>query len=216
MSRHIELARALGTLVTLTALVTMAPASTIWNEGVSGDLSDNQAAPNAFNLASGTNAIVGTVGGGNSQDWVALTVPAGLELSSLVLAGYQSADSQGFTGVQAGTSFVGSPFSATSYLGYAHFGTAATNGALPPTNLIGADLLPLMGNATLAAGAAGFSGPLQSGTYTFLIQQLGGLTNYEFDYNLVAVPEPPSLVLTVLCITTLAFRRRRHVRPTAR
>lgn len=216
MSRHLELARALGTLVTLTSLVTMAPASTIWNEGINGDLSDNQAAPNAFNLASGTNSIIGTVGGGNSQDWVALTVPAGLELSSLVLAGYQSADSQGFTGVQAGASFVGSPFSATSYLGYAHYGTAATNGALPPTNLIGADLLPLMGNTTLAAGAAGFSGPLPSGTYTFLTQQLGGLTNYQFDYNLVAVPEPSSLVPTVLCITTLAFRRRRHVRPIAR
>jgi hypothetical protein len=201
----------LGALIYV-ASSNMVAGATLWNETSSGDLSDNQAAPNALALAAGTNSIIGTVGGGNSQDWVALTVPAGLTLNSLVLAAYQSSDAQGFTGVQAGSSFVGSPFTASSYLGYAHYGTAATNGALPPANLIGADLLPLMGNNTIATGSTGFSGGLPSGTYTFLIQQLGATTNYQFDYNLVAVPEPAGLILTFIGLLALVLFGRPRAR----
>jgi hypothetical protein len=208
MNRRPALGCALASVLAFTWMMASANASTIWDEGVSGDLSDNQATPNAFNLALGTNSIIGTVGGGNSQDWVALTVPVGLKLGSLVLADYQSTDAQGFSGVQVGASFVGSAFSAASYLGYVHYGTGATNGALPPTNLIGADLLPLMGNTTLAAGAAGFSGALPSGTYTFLIQQLGASTRYQFNYNLVAVPEPSTLLLSLLAAGVLVVFRR--------
>ena len=34
-----------------------------------------------------------------------------------------------------------------------------------------------------AAGATGFTPPLGVGTYTFLIQQLGASTAYQFDFN---------------------------------
>jgi len=90
-----------------------------------------------------------------------------------VLQSYTSTDAQGFTGVQSGTNFVGSVNSAASYLGYAHFGTGAQNGSLPATNLVGVDILPIMGDTNLAAGAQGFIPPLLNGTYTFLIQQTG-------------------------------------------
>ena len=106
---------------------TTASAQTVlWDESVNGDLSNNQAAPNAFTLPVGVSAIRGTVTGGgvDNQDWVALTVPAGTMLNSLVLAAYTSTDAQGFTGFQTGSAFVGSANSAGSYAGYAHFGTA--------------------------------------------------------------------------------------------
>jgi Dockerin type I domain len=162
-----------------------ARSATVWNESTSGDLSNNQSAPSAVTLATGTNSVIGTVGGGDLQDWLRVTIPAGFELSTLVLHSYQSSDTQGFTGVQAGNAFVGDPENdPTSYLGYAHFGTGATNGSLSATNLVGADLLPIMGNKTLAFGSKGFTPPLASGNYVFLIQQLGASTSYQFDFNL--------------------------------
>ena len=84
-------------------------AAVIYNESVSGDLSNNQAEPTPLMLALGTNSVVGTVGTGDNQDWITVNVPSGLTLSSLVLASYNSSDSQGFLGVQRGTSFVGNP-----------------------------------------------------------------------------------------------------------
>src|SRR3989442_212186 len=172
----------------------------LWNEASSGDLSNNQSAPSAFTLASGVNKVIGTVGGADSQDWITLTMPAGLQLSSVTLAAYASANVQGFTGVQSGTAFVGSPFTASSYLGYAHFGTAADNGPFPPANLVGVDILPIMGNTTAAPGSQGFTPPLGSGSYVFLIQQLDAATSYEFDYGVTAIPEPSSqAIAAILC-----------------
>ncbi|HEX3149058.1 MAG TPA: hypothetical protein VHR66_13335 [Gemmataceae bacterium] len=163
--------------------------SVLYNESVGGDLSNNQAAPTQLTAALGTNSVIGTVVGGN-QDWLTIHVPSGMVFDHLVLAAYSSTDAQGFTGVQAGTSFVGSFNVPGSYLGYAHFGTGATNGNLPPTNLINTDILPIMGNTTLAFGAQGFTPPLSSGDYTFLIQQLGASTSYEFDYHTSTAPQP--------------------------
>lgn len=163
----------------------------VWDEGVNGALSANQNAPTALALAVGTNSVIGVVGGGASNDFVAVTVPAGFELSGYVLAAYTSLDVQGFTGFTNGATFPGSIFSAGSYRGYAHYGTGATNGALPPTNLVGQDLMPIMSNPALAAGSTGFTPPLAAGTYTFNIQQLGGTTNYQFDFVVTEAVAPP-------------------------
>jgi len=182
-------------------------ATVIWNESINGDLSNNQAAPTPLTLASGTNSVVGTTAAGD-QDWLALTIPAGFQLSSDVLESYASTDSQGFTGVQAGSSFVGNPETTPSaYLGYAHFGTAASNGALGTTDLVGVNLLPIMGNTADASGSQGFTPPLGAGTYTFLIQQTGATTAYQFDFGVTSVPEPGSLCLVGLA-ATMALRRR--------
>jgi Dockerin type I domain len=172
------------TIAILGLSIANSQAATVWNESTNGDLSNNQSAPTAITLANGTDSVIGTVGGGDLQDWVRVTIPAGFQLSTLVLHSYQSSDAQGFTGVQAGNAFVGDPENdPTSYLGYAHFGTGATNGSLPATNLVGTDLLPIMGNKTLAFGSKGFTPPLASGNYVFLIQQLGASTSYQFDFN---------------------------------
>jgi hypothetical protein len=204
-------------LLVLTALG-LAPArggaqTVLWNESTNGDLSNNQAAPTPFTLAAGVSSIIGSVtGGSDTQDWVTLTVPSGLRLSSLVLASYQSTDAQGFTGVQAGTAFVGSVNNPASYLGYAHFGTGATNGSLPATNLVGADLLPIMGDTMIATGAQGFTPPLGEGSYTFLIQQLGANTAYRFDYTVTPVPEPSSVLVVAALAGAACLARSRASR----
>jgi uncharacterized repeat protein (TIGR01451 family) len=178
----------------------------IYNENVSGDLSNNQSAPTALTLGLGTNSIIGNVGTGDNQDWITLHVPSGLNLSSLVLASYVSSDTQGFIGVQRGTSFVGNPETAPPYLGYSHFGTGAQNGSLPPTNLVGANLLPIMGDSSVEFGSQGFTPPLSSGDYTFLIQQQGSTTAYQFDFDTTSATAP-SPDLTIAKSHTGIFHR---------
>ena len=189
--------------------VAQTKAVVLWNESVNGDLSNVPASPNTFTLSSGVNAVIGSVGTGDTQDWLTLTVPIGFQLSSVVLASYQSTDVQGFTGFASGSTFAGSSTTAGSYLGYAHFGTAAGNGSLPIANLIGADILPIMANPLADPGSIGFTDPLHAGTYSFLIQQLGATTSYEFDYNVTATPEPGVLALMGLAGGMLLLYRRR-------
>ena len=191
-----------GIVAAIAASAAVSHATVLWNESINGDLSNNQAAPNAFTLSLGTNSVIGSVGTPDNQDWIALTVPAGDVLSSLILKSYTSTDAQGFTGMQSGPSFVGSIFTQANYLGYAHFGTGATNGSLPATNLVNADLLPIMADNSptgTSPGAQGFTPPLPAGTYTFLIQQTGSAnTAYQFDYNVSVAPEPSGLLVTAL------------------
>jgi uncharacterized repeat protein (TIGR01451 family) len=176
------------------ALEDRAVPSVLYDESVSGDLSNSQSAPTALAPALGTNSVLGSVGTtSGTQDWLSLHIPAGQQLDSLVLFSYTSTDAQGFTGVQRGTSFVGSTSSPGSYLGYAHFGTGATNNG-PATNLVGTDILPIMGNTTSALGAQGFTPPLAAGDYTFLIQQLGAETQYQFDYHVSLAPAADLMV----------------------
>jgi hypothetical protein len=198
------------------ALLAAAPAKgTIYDEAVSGDLSNNPAAPTALTLTPGSNSVIGTVNGfdnGDGQDWVSFTIPTGFVMTSYVNSKYVSTDPQGFTGFQFGSSFSGDPFVAGSYAGYAHFGTDVDN-PLPPSSTVGVNLLPLMANPSFSVGATGFTSPLAAGTYTFLIQQGDPTTtSYQFDMNVrsVSVPEPGSslCLLGIGGLAILALRRR--------
>jgi hypothetical protein len=200
------------------ALLAAAPAKAIiFDEAVSGDLSNNKAAPTALTLTAGSNSVIGTVngfppGGTDPQDWVSFTIPTGFVMTSYVNAKYDSTDPQGFTGFQFGSSFSGDEFMAGSYAGYAHFGTAATNpDGTPPASTVGVNLLPLMADPSFAPGTTGFTPPLGPGTYTFLIQQGNPVTtSYQFDMTVRSVPEPGSslclLVLGGLAIFALQQR----------
>jgi PEP-CTERM motif len=201
------------------ALLATAPAkATIYKEAVSGDLSNDKAAPTALTLTPGFNSVIGTVagfpqfGGTDPQDWVSFTIPTGFVMISYVNARYNSSDDQGFTGFQFGSSFSGDPFVAGSYAGYAHYGTEATNpDGTPPSSTVGVNLLPLMANSSFAPGTTGFTPPLAAGTYTFLIQQGNDVTtSYQFDMNVRSVPEPGSslCLLGMGGLAILALRRR--------
>ncbi|HUB26443.1 MAG TPA: PEP-CTERM sorting domain-containing protein [Tepidisphaeraceae bacterium] len=211
--------KSIGVIATVVACsAAISPGAVIWNSSINGPLSENPASPTAFTLSAGTNSIISVVGGGNgetgiNQNWVNVTIPDGFQLSEYVLAAYSSTDQQGFTGFQAGASFAGGELAVnteSSYLGYTHYGIGATNGSLPPTNLVGDDLLPLMANPALAVGATGFTPPVPAGTYTFLIQQLGATTNYQFDFDVTSVPEPASIGL--FSLAPLLIGRRRRIR----
>ena len=200
------------------ALLAAAPAiATIYDEaGPGGDLSNDKAAPTALTLTPGSNSVIGTVNGfgnGDPQDWVSFTIPAGFVMTSYVNAVYNSPDPQGFTGFQSGPGFLGDPFVAGSYAGYAHFGTGATNGpnGSPPSSTVGVDLLPHMADKTFAPDTTGFTPPLHAGTYTFLIQQGDDeTTGYQFDMNVRSVPEggSSSCLLGIGSLAILALRRR--------
>ena len=206
---------------TICALLAAAPAkATIYDESVSGDLSNDKAAPTALTLTPGLNSVIGTVagfpqfGGTDPQDWVSFTIPTGFVMTSYVNSKYGSADDQGFTGFQSGSSFSGDEFVAGSYAGYAHFGTAAQNPDGNPTSssTVGVNLLPLMADPSFAPGTTGFTPPLGAGTYTFLIQQGDpSTTGYRFNMNLraVSVPEPGSslCLLGMGGLAILALRR---------
>ena len=200
------------------ALLATAPAkATIYDEAVSGDLSNDKAAPTALTLTPGLNSVIGIVSGfpplgSDPQDWVSFTIPTGFVMTSYVNSKYGSADDQGFTGFQSGSSFSGDPFVAGSYAGYAHFGTDATN-PLPPSSTVGVNLLPPMANPSFSVGATGFTRPLAAGTYTFLIQQGDpSTTSYQFDMNVrsVSVPEPGSSLCLLLLggLAVFALQRR--------
>ncbi len=204
----------------LCALLAAAPAiATIYDEAVSGDLSNDPAAPTALTLTPGLNSVSGTVagfpefGGTDPQDWVSFTIPTGFVMTSYVNSKYDSTDDQGFTGFQFGPSFSGDQFAAGSYAGYAHFGTEANNpdGNPVSSSTVGVNLLPLMANPNFAPGTTGFTPPLGAGTYTFLIQQGDPVTTgYQFDMTLRSVPEPGSslCLLGMGGLAILALRRR--------
>jgi hypothetical protein len=196
-------------------LATALAKATIYDEAVSGDLSNDKAAPTALTLTPGSNSVIGTVNGfgnGDPQDWVSFTIPTGFVMSSYVNSKYNSTDPQGFTGFQFGSSFSGNEFLAPSYAGYAHFGTGATNpDGTPPLSTVGVDLLSPMADPSFAPDATGFTPPLGAGTYTFLIQQGNDVTTgYQFDMNVRSVPEPGSslCLLGMGGLAILALRRR--------
>src|SRR5205809_8082631 len=102
---------------TICALLAAAPAkATIYDESVSGDLSNDKAAPTALTLTPGLNSVIGTVagfpqfGGTDPQDWVSFTIPTGFAMTSYVNSRYDSTDDQGFTGFHKGSSFSGDEF----------------------------------------------------------------------------------------------------------
>ena len=202
-------------------LVGASAKATTYNESVSGDLSDNKAAPTPLVLTPGLNSVIGTVAGfppegTDPQDWVSFTIPSGFVMISYVNASYTGIDDQGFTGFQVGSSFSGDEFVAGSYAGYAHFGPQAQNPDGNPvrSSTIGINLLPLMADPSFAPGTTGFTPPLGAGTYTFLIQQGDpNLTGYQFNMTVRpagAVPEPGSslCLLAIGSLATLALRRR--------
>ena len=190
------------------------PASTVYDEAVQGDLSNSGLNPTRITVTLGSNQIFGTTGYGASgidRDYFTITVPTGLQLSSLMeLAGTTTGGEAGvsFLGMQAGNQVTVSPnpASAAGLLGWTHYGRTATN----------RDLLPVMSSPNF--GSSGFTRPLGAGDYSFWIQDYdSGRFSYGFDLVLAPAaspaPEPGSYTTMLAGFAALAFldkRRRNH------
>ena len=172
-----------------------------YSEGVDGDLSGDRLAPTALVVAAGSNTLSGSTVGGD-LDYLRITLPAGLQLASLVLDSITSADDLAFIAVQQGTTFTVTPAgaSASDLLGYTHFGSGPGAGGAT----VGNDLLDDMGAAPFAIG---FVPPLGASDYTFWIQQIG-TTPFGYSLNFLVVPEPGTLALLGLALPALARTRR--------
>lgn len=181
-------------------------ADTVYNEAVSGDLSNSGLTPNVLAFAPGSNQVIGTTGRGaaTDRDYFTITVPTGYQISRIVeLAGTQ-AGGVSFFAIQAGPQ-VTIPTSATTaagLLGWTHYESAAVN-----TDILPAISLP-------AEGSSGFSA-LTASQYSFWIQDFtAGSYNYAFDIQLAQTPEPATYAtaLTALIVVGLVARKRRKIK----
>jgi outer membrane scaffolding protein for murein synthesis (MipA/OmpV family) len=177
---------------------------TVYNEATQGDLSNSGLSPTPITVTSGSNQIFGTTGRGANgldRDYFTITVPTGLQLTSIMeLAGTSVGGAVSFIGIQAGNQVTVSPNAtdATGLLGWSHYGGATTD----------TDLLPAM--SIPDQGSSGFTRPLDGGTYSFWIQDFNaGSFSYGFDLVLApaasSAPEPQSYAMMLSGFLVLAF-----------
>lgn len=188
--------------------------SAVYDESVAGDFSNSGANPTVVDVGLGSNLISGTTGSattGTDPDYFSITVPSGLQLSSLtVLPGTTVGGDVTFIGVQRGAQVTvpTDALTADGLLGWAHYG---------PGN-INRDILPRIGRGD--QGATGFTGPLGPGTYSFWVQDLSFTAiTYHYDLRLTtatAVPEPDvfaalavGLIFLIVGLRHMRFGNRR-------
>lgn len=195
LPRCVSVAMAGGLLAT--ALT--AQAATGWNEALQGDLSGDGLAPTPITLASGSNLVEGTVGNpgglGIDRDYFRVVVPAGAQLSAVLLRdGSFVSGGSAFFAVQVGPQVTTTPDGSgiEALAAYDHY----DNGD------VGANLLSVIG----------LGGPLSGGTYSFWIQETGGVVPYSLDFVLATapVPEPEGWALLAAGLGVLGLLRRRQ------
>ena len=185
---------------------TAAQGDTLYNESVSGDLSNSGLTPTLLTISLGANDLFGTSGKTGTvvdRDYFTFTVPQGLYLTAItVLPGTQTLGPLGdsFIGIESGPQVTVSTAATTAagLLGWDHYGT----------DDIGVDILPLMGTSDL--GSTGFTGWLPAGTYSFWVQEASvGSVNYGFDFT-VATPEPASWTMLLTGLAALVGKTARR------
>lgn len=143
---------------------------------VTNDLSDDRFNPTPLVLTECQNDVIAYFGETDvldvfDRDFFVVNVPAGFELSNVILTAGDVGGAVAFLAVASGSSI---PMlnNAGVLLGWSHFGSAD----------VGLDLLPAMGGAS---GAIQFIPPLPSGPYTFWSQEIDTGRVYSYSLRLV-------------------------------
>jgi len=202
-----KMLRSIVLLASAFLYATAAHGDTIYNESVSGDLSNSGLTPTLLTVSLGPNDLFGTTGksaaGVVDRDYFTFTVPVGLELTAItVLPGTQTLGPLGdsFIGIESGPEVTVSTAAtdATGLLGWFHYDTGD----------IGANILPLMGTSGL--GSTGFTTPLPAGTYSFWLQEGNvGTVPYGLEFT-VATPEPASWTMLITGLSLLVGKTTRR------
>jgi hypothetical protein len=179
-------------------------AATIYNESVSGDLSNSGLSPTTITVALGSNQIFGTTGnqgGAIDRDYFTITIGVGQELTGLtVLPGTTSGGPVSFIGLESGpqVTLQTGAVTAVGLLGWWHYSPADIN-----SNILGE-----MG--TPSNGSSGFSVPLGAGNYSFWVQDFNaGSFNYGFDLTVssATTPEPGTIAAALVGLLFVAMLR---------
>jgi len=215
-------------------LMGTAAQATDYNESVSGDLSNNSAAPTILSspLTLGDNQIIGsTIPSGpvidqtgaranQDNDYLAFTVPVGYQLTaidslppgtSLVLG------DRLFLGLAQGIGvYLNGPEPASGLLGWTLVGQSYDMDG----NLVGktyGDFLPDLGASAPVnfpdqyfPGATGFPGALGSGDYTLWMLDGDHSAYYDLDLVVTRVPEPSIWLLMIAGVVAIVGLRARR------
>jgi hypothetical protein len=181
---------------------------TVYNESVSGDLSNFGLTPTVLTFSQGLNDVFGTTGksaaGVIDRDYFTFTVAPGLELTAItVLPGTTTLGplDESFIGVEAGSVVDVSTGATTAagLLGWTHYGVEEITD--------GTNILPLMGIPNL--GSTGFTGPLPSGTYSFWVQEASvGQVQYGLQFTEAPEPSTWTMLLTGMTLLVVTTARR--------
>jgi len=181
-------------------------AATVYNEAISGDLSNSGLSPTGVTVGLGSNQVFGTTGlaGALDRDYFSITVAPGLQLNAIMVLPGTVSGGISFIGLQSGSQ-VTLPTNATTaagLLGWWHYSPADIN-----TNILPEMAIP-------ANGSSGFSVPLGAGIYSFWVQDFNaGTFNYGFDLVVGQVPEPATYAAALAGLAMISIlRRRRAVR----
>ena len=152
------------------------------SESEAGDLSDDIAAPTAFEVGPGVNTLTASTASGD-LDYATFTVGPCDTLTQVTVDNFTSdaGDNIAFISLASGSTFPvpfeGANTDVSGLLGFSHFGTAD----------IGQDILQRVGEG---AGTIGFTSPLPAGDYTMWINQTGGESEATLTLQLDRVIEP--------------------------
>ena len=170
------------------ALVAM-PAMADWDEGVDGDLSDEELNPTMLDFGIGDNFVSGVIGGDDFNDAFWFNIAAGEELAAIYVVSYVVSGGNTSTGfnMAIGNSWDGD-FNNPAVIGSIAMGTS----------YVGTNLL----DDPLYTG----DNPLGAGDYTVGLRE--GTAGQTYSFNFVVTPAPGSAALLGLG-ALVGMRRRR-------
>lgn len=173
----------------------------VYDESILGDLGDDYLNPHVFTPGAGTSSLTGEVVNGD-RDLFTIDIAPGLQLKSILLLSYTSApDNISYLLAQPGATLAAPPSNQNPYpggaIGYVGFGEWAE----------GRELLRFL----TAGPPFDYATTLGTGSYAFWVNETAASSDYSFQFSVVPVPEPDTLMIFLTTIPLL-FRRNK-IRP---